>query len=76
MTTMQIEFANQLQAEIARLLWSADTPDQVAKIRRRFGVDAEVVYHMIVATALDEIPGHELAGMLLEDIFRPGFDKY
>lgn len=51
---MEIRFANEKQCAIADLLWAANTEQEAQAVIRVFGVEAEVVYNMIVAAAFDE----------------------
>jgi hypothetical protein len=52
---MEIQFANARQVEIADLLWVADSQKEVDAVIRKFGREAVVVQHMIIAAAFDEI---------------------
>lgn len=52
---MEIQFANKRQVEIADLLWSAQSMEEVEKIIRVFDHDARVVYNMILAASFDEV---------------------
>lgn len=52
---MEIQFANKRQVEIADLLWSAQSMEEVEKIIRIFDHDARVVYNMILAASFDEV---------------------
>ncbi len=52
---MEIQFANDRQVEIADLLWAADSQKEVDVVIRKFGREAVVVQHMIIAAAFDEV---------------------
>ena len=51
---MNLELKSQHQKILADILWEAEDLDQVQKILRLYGTEAEVVYHMMVAAHLDE----------------------
>ena len=51
---MEIQFANNTQCAIADLLWACRTIEDVQAVIRVFGTEAEVVYNMIMAVAVDE----------------------
>lgn len=67
---MDIQFANQIQANIADLMWEAKSLEDVDKIIKVFGHDAVVVYHMITAHAFDEVDSVDIAKAILEKIFQ------
>jgi hypothetical protein len=51
---IQIVFPEKWQCEIADMLWAAESYDEVQSIIETYGVEAEVVYEMIIAATLDE----------------------
>ena len=63
---MEILFANTNQRMIANLLWQAQDQGTVNQIRRTYGHDAEVAYHMLVAATLDSVTDTDLADEALE----------
>lgn len=63
---MEIQFANQKQIQIADLLWAANTQDEAQAVIRVFGKDAEVVYNMMVAAAVDDVTDVTQAQEVLE----------
>lgn len=65
---MKICLQNSLQHEIADLLWQANSSD-VPGILAKYGVDAQIVYNMMLASIFDDIDDTELASSVLQDIF-------
>jgi hypothetical protein len=45
---------NELQQQIATLLWGAQTEDEYDAVLLRFGQDAELVRDLMILAALDE----------------------
>lgn len=62
---MDLVLANTRQHLIADLLWAAETEQDVLSIVRQFGHDALVVREMMVAAAMDEDMGTDLAEAVL-----------
>ena len=69
---MKIQFATELQKHIADLLWKAEGKDGVAAVIKVYGKEAEVVFHMIMATYYDTVNNVDLAAELLQNIFHNG----
>jgi hypothetical protein len=51
---MEIRFANKNQCAIADLFWVAQTQEEVNVIIKTFGSEAQIVYDMIIAAAIEE----------------------
>lgn len=51
---MEIFFPEKRQRDLAEMMWSVETIEEVHAIIQKHGREAQVVYEMIVATALDE----------------------
>lgn len=51
---MEIFFPEKRLRDIADMMWSVDTLEEVQAIIDKYGHEAQVVYEMIVAAALDE----------------------
>lgn len=66
---MDLQLANQLQHEIANLMWEAETNEEVSELITKFGHDAMVVYHMMVAATFDDVEDVFVANHILKDIF-------
>lgn len=54
--TFQVTFENQRQCIIADMLWSCTSKEDVDKMIKTIGPEAEVVYQIIMAESID----HEL----------------
>lgn len=63
---MEITFANQRQVEIADLLWVAQSQKEVDAVIRKYGREAVVVQHMMVAAAFDNVTDVSDAAHVLE----------
>jgi hypothetical protein len=50
---IQIVFPEKWQCEIADMLWAAESYDEVQSIIETIGIEAQVVYEMIIAATLD-----------------------
>ena len=51
---MQIDFKDLHQVALAEQMWSCDSAEQIQKIIDAQGVQAVIVYNMIVAQAIDD----------------------
>jgi hypothetical protein len=51
---MEIFFPEKRQRDLAEMMWSVETIEEVHAIIQKHGHEAQVVYEMIVAAALDE----------------------
>jgi hypothetical protein len=51
---MEIFFPEKRQRDIADMMWAVETLEEVQAIIDKYGHEAQVVYEMIVAAALDE----------------------
>lgn len=52
---MELKLQNDIQHQIADLLWAAKSMNEVRNILQVFGHDARVVYEMMVAATFDEV---------------------
>jgi len=66
---MEIKFANTRQVELANLLWEATEVEEVEEILRNFGHDAQVAYHMLLASHFDSTLETDVAEEVLNRIF-------
>lgn len=51
---MQIKFQNPKQVMLANLLWECPTIGDVNEVIKIHGVEARIVYSMIIAAAIDD----------------------
>ena len=65
---MNIELRTDLQHHIAQLLWDAESTEKVKDIIKVYGKEAEVVFHMVMATYFDGIDDVDLANEVLENL--------
>ncbi len=65
---MEIRFANQIQMNIADLMWEAKDMDEVNKLIRVFGTDGHIVYNMILAYTFDQITETDLAEKVINKV--------
>lgn len=65
---MQLQLQNAAQSKIADLLWAAQTKQEVEVIMRVFGIDARIVYEMMLAATYDQVEETQLAERVLIDI--------
>ena len=65
---MEIELRTDLQHHIAQLLWDAESTEKVRDIIKVYGKDAEIVFHMIMATYFDGIDDVDLAEEVIERV--------
>lgn len=65
---MEIQFATELQKHIADLLWEAQGKDGVEAVIKVYGKEAEVVFHMIMATYYDTVNKVDLAQEVIERV--------
>jgi hypothetical protein len=65
---MELQLQNRLQAQIADLLWEAQTLEEVDRIVRVFGHDARVVYNMMTAASFDNVTDTDLAKQALANL--------
>lgn len=63
---MQLEGLNDYQKQIADLLWNTQTSKEVDRVIETLGVDAIIVYNMMVAEAMDSYDGIDIAESYLE----------
>jgi hypothetical protein len=63
---MEFELANEIQHHIADLLWEAEDDDTVKSIIREYGVDAYIVFDMMMATHFDTCMDTDVAESILE----------
>lgn len=67
---MELQLQNERQHKIADLLWEATDEASVNLILKTFGHDAQVVYHMMLATSMDEVSNTDVAEKVLNKIFK------
>lgn len=65
---MELQLSNKLQHHIADLMWNAKSTPQVKEIIGMYGVDAVIVYNMMIAAFFDEVDATDIAQPLLEKI--------
>ena len=65
---MEIQFATELQKHIADLLWKAQGKDDVKAVIKVYGKEAEVVFHMIMASFYDDVDAVDLAQEVIERV--------
>ncbi len=65
---MELQLQNADQHRIADLLWNAKNQKEVKIILRLFGLDALIVYHMMVAATFDEVNETDVAEEILNRI--------
>lgn len=65
---MELLLANKRQHHIADLLWEATDNTQVESIIKKFGVDARIVFDMMMAAYFDECMDTDIAESILEGI--------
>jgi hypothetical protein len=65
---MELQLANKLQHHIADLLWKAPDKNTVKAIISIYGVDAHIVFNMMMAAYYDEVDAVDIAGPELERI--------
>jgi hypothetical protein len=65
---MQIEFKTSEQTQIAELLWRCKSQQEVNLVIKMFGIQAQVVKEMMIATSLDDIEDTQEAQQLLNKI--------
>jgi hypothetical protein len=65
---MELQLQNAAQSKIADLLWAAQTKQEVEVIMRVFGIDARIVYEMMLAATYDQVEETDLAERVLVDI--------
>jgi hypothetical protein len=63
---MKLQLKNELQCEIAELLWAADDLAQVDQIIKEYGADAVIVRDMMLATMLDDEQDSNIADEYLQ----------
>jgi hypothetical protein len=63
---MEFELANEIQHHIADLLWEAEDDDTVKDIIREYGVDAYIVFDMMMAAHFDTCMDTDVAESILE----------
>lgn len=63
---MEFELANERQHHIADLLWAAQDGNAVKAIIREYGVDAHIVFNMMMAAHFDEYMDTDVAESILE----------
>jgi hypothetical protein len=63
---MEFELANEIQHHIADLLWEAEDDDTVKAIILKYGVDAHIVFDMMMATHFDTCMDTDVAESILE----------
>lgn len=63
---IEIFFPEKRQRDIADMMWSVETTDEVRAIIEKYGTEAQVVYEMIVAAVLDGTPETSLAEEFLK----------
>ncbi len=51
---MQIQFQNTKQVMLANLLWECPTQEEVNQVIKTYGVEAQIVFNMIIAAAIDD----------------------
>lgn len=59
---------NSYQHKIADMLWDAPDFETVQDILKTHGYDAEVVYNMMIAAALDQVTETDLAKKMIQDL--------
>lgn len=65
---MKLVLNNELQHKIADLLWDASDQEAVDTILNLWGKDAQVVYHMMVAEAIDLVDETDLAAQIIRNL--------
>lgn len=65
---MEFQLKNQLQHHIADLLWKAKDTNAVKDIIKVYGKDAEVVFHMMMASYYDQLDHTDIAEQVLTRI--------
>jgi hypothetical protein len=63
---MELQLANQRQHHIADLLWEATDTKQVRSIIDTYGVDAHIVFNMMMAAHFDNCMDTDIAEAILE----------
>ena len=67
---MKIVFKNEVQTQIADMIWNAQNPYEIDMILRLYGHDAQVVYNMILAETFDQFFETDIAEAVLDKIFK------
>jgi hypothetical protein len=65
---MQIDFKTSEQRQIADLLWKCKSQQEVNLVIRMFGIQAQIVKEMMIATSLDDIEDVREAQQLINKI--------
>jgi hypothetical protein len=63
---MKLEGLSDYQCIIADLMWNTDSRKEVDTLIEAFGVDAWIVYHMIIAESLDSYDDVEYSSEYLK----------
>lgn len=67
---MKIVFKNELQTQIADMIWNAQDPYEIDMVLHLYGHDAQVVYNMILAETFDQFFETDMAEAVLSNIFK------
>lgn len=62
---MKLEGLTEYQKQIADILWETQTSKEVSQVLDTLGVDAIIVYNMMIAESLDSYDEIEAAGIYL-----------
>jgi hypothetical protein len=67
---MQIDFNSQIKNDIADLLWEIQDLETAKEVAHSLGEDGIAVFHMLVATMLDECDETDLVDEIIEQCKR------